>query len=358
MKIVVLAGGLSNERNVSLASGAMVTKALRERRHEVALVDMFLGVEDGVSFMNLSKRDIPNDWVDVSEDIPSFGDIINLREYNSNSIVGNNVIDICKEADLVFLALHGGSGEDGRIQATLDILGIPYTGSDYLASAIAMSKDLTKELVKSVGVRTPEWKSVFVRDNDYIDELIIKTKLPVVVKVPNSGSSVGVFISNNKDEFKNALLSNIGNYVIIEKYVEGKEVQMAFLGDKALPSIEIISNKEFYNYSSKYQKGGAIEVTPANITSNQEKEMAVMLMKVVNTLNLYTYSRADFIIDNEGKIWFIEINSLPGMTQTSLVPQEASSIGINFVDLCQMIVDYGVKRSVGLDRYISKNIKI
>lgn len=354
MKIVVLAGGLSNERNVSLASGAMITKALREN-HEVALVDMFLGVEDGVSFKALSKREIPNDWINVSENVPTFDEIINRRKYKSNSIIGNNVIEICKEADLVFLALHGGSGEDGRIQATLDMLGISYTGSDYLASALAMSKDLTKELVRNVGIRTPDWEKVFVIDNDYIEEIISRTKLPVVVKVPNSGSSVGVFIVNNKDEFRKALSSNIGTYVIIEEFINGREIQMAFLGDEPLPSIEIISNREFYNYSSKYQKGVALEVTPAGITKEQEIEMGKMLMKIVNTLNLYTYSRADFIIDSEGKIWFIEINSLPGMTQTSLLPQEAQAIGINFVDLCQTIVKYGVNRSVGLDKYISKN---
>ena len=216
-------------------------------------------------------------------------------------------------------------------------------------------KDLTKELVRNVGIRTPDWEKVFVIDNDYIEELISRTKLPVVVKVPNSGSSVGVFIVNNKDEFRKALSSNIGTYVIIEEFIKGREIQMAFLGDEALPSIEIISNREFYNYSSKYQKGVALEVTPAGITKEQEIEMGKMLMKVVNTLNLYTYSRADFIIDSEGKIWFIEINSLPGMTQTSLVPQEAQAIGINFVDLCQTIVKYGVNRSVGLDKYISKN---
>ena len=352
LKIVVLAGGLSNERNVSLASGVMVSKALR-KKHQVAFVDMFLGVEDKVSFDDLSKKELEEDLIKVSESVPDFNEIINIRNYKSNSIVGRNVIKICKEADLVFLALHGGSGEDGRIQATLDMLGIPYTGSDYLSSALAMNKDLTKELVKNVGVNTPDWDRVFVKDSKSIDELIEKIDIPVVIKVPDSGSSVGVFIVKDKEKLREALEFNIGMNIIIEQYVEGREIQMAFLGDKALPSIEIISNSEFYNYSSKYQKGIATEVTPADITDEQEIEMGNMLMKVVKALNLYTYSRADFIIDKNGKIWFIEINSLPGMTSTSLVPQEAKAAGINFDDLCEIIVKDGIKRKVGIDKYIN-----
>ena len=352
MKIVVLAGGLSNERNVSLASGIMVSKALR-KKHQVAFVDMFLGVNDHVSFDDLTKEKLEDNLIKFSESVPDFSEIVDIRKYNSNSIIGSNVIRICKEADLVFLALHGGSGEDGRIQATLDILGIPYTGSDYLSSALAMNKDLTKELVQNVGVNTPDWDRVFIKNEKYIDELIDKIDIPVVIKVPDSGSSVGVFIVKDKDKLIEALNFNVGKNVIIEQYIEGREIQMAFLGDKTLPSIEIISNSEFYNYSSKYQKGIAKEVTPADITDEQEIEMGNMLMKVVKALNLYTYSRADFIIDKNGKIWFIEINSLPGMTSTSLVPQEAKAAGINFDDLCEIIVKDGIKRKVGIDKYIN-----
>ena len=350
MKIVVLAGGLSNERNVSLASGVMVCRALR-KKHKVALIDMFLGVEDGGNFDILSKKKLPINLINVSENIPDFKEIINNRNYKSNSIIGRNVLKICSEADLVFLALHGGSGEDGRIQATLDMLGIPYTGSDYLASAIAMNKDLTKKLVKDIGINTPNWYTVYVKDNNHINKLVNSIKIPVVVKIPDSGSSVGVFVVNNKKDLRESLKLNMNKNIIIEDFIDGKEVQMAFLIDKALPSIEIISNLEFYNYSSKYQSGIATEITPANITVEQEKEMGSMLMKVVNVLGLYTYSRADFIIDKNGKIWFIEINSLPGMTSTSLVPQEARAIGISFDDLCEIIVNEGVKRKVGINKY-------
>lgn len=351
MKIVVLAGGLSNERNVSLASGAMVSLALR-KKHDVALLDVFMGVDDDVNFSILSRQEIPKSWIDISEDVPNFDKIVNNRKYKSNSIIGANVLKICKEADLVFLALHGGAGEDGRIQATLDIFGIPYTGSDYLASALAMNKHLTKQLVKSVGVKTPDWKNVFVNSNDCIEDLVNNIKLPVVVKVPDSGSSIGVFITKTKEELRNALQFNMGSNVIIEQFINGREIQMAFLGDRALPSIEILANSEFYNYSSKYQRGIATEICPADITKEQEEEMGKMLMKVVDVLNLYTYSRADFIIDKDGNIWFIEINSLPGMTSTSLVPQEAVAANIEFSDLCEVIVNDGIKRKVGINKYI------
>ena len=351
MRIVVLAGGFSNERNVSLATGAMVAKSLR-KKHKVAFVDMFLGVSDDVCFEDLVNQEISDKLVNVSDKIPSYSDIIASRKVDNNSILGNGVLRICSQADLVFLALHGANGEDGKIQATLDLLGIPYTGSDFLSSAIAMNKDLTKQLVKLAGVRTPDWKCLFVNDKSQIDDIINEFKLPVVIKVIDGGSSVGVYIVKNIDEFKDALMLNIGKKVVIEKYICGREIQMAFLRNSTLPSIEILSNSKFYDYSSKYQKGIANEITPADITKEQEIEMGSMLMKVVQTIGLYTYSRADFIIDSDGVIWFIEVNSLPGMTSTSLFPQEASSIGISFDELCEIIVQEGVRRKVGLSRYI------
>lgn len=352
MKILVLAGGLSNERNVSLASGAMVTNALRKKGHETALVDLFMGVGDDATFESLSKKDVPSEWLTVAVKAPDLKEIINSREYKSDSVFGKNVLDLCREADIVFIAMHGGCGEDGRIQAALDMFGIPYTGSDYLASAIAMNKDLAKELVLTAGVRTPEWKRIFIEDGASVDKIMSETAVPVVVKVPDSGSSVGVYIAKSEDELKNALNQNIGHTVMIEQYISGKEIQMAFLEEKPLPSIEIVANSEFYNYESKYQKGIATEITPADITEEQEAEMGEILMKVVNAIGLRTYSRADFIIDGEGNIWFIEINSLPGMTSTSLVPQEARAAGIEFEDLCEIIVTDGISRNVGTQKYL------
>ncbi len=350
MKILVLAGGLSNERNVSLASGAMAAQALRQRGHQVGLVDVFSGEEDGINFEKLSTRALPEKWFTVGSNAPDLQSICNARPYESRALIGRNVIEICKEVDVVFLALHGGTGEDGRLQATLDMFGIPYTGSDYLASGLAMNKDLTKILVSEAGVKTPGWQRLFVRDQKHIDELVKTVSVPCVVKIPTLGSSVGVYISKTKDELRAALEATVGHRVIIEQFIQGREIQMAFFREAPLPSIEIVPLDAFYTYASKYVKGAAIETTPADITPEQEKKMGKALMKVAKALNLYTFSRADFIIDEAGEIWFIEVNTLPGVTPTSLFPQEAAAAGIGFGELCEMIALDGIERSAGLGR--------
>ena len=354
MKILVLAGGLSNERNVSLASGAMSARALRERGHRVGLVDLFLGEEDGVSFDMLADRPLPEEWFHIASHEADLERVRSARGYVSNGIIGRNVIELCQAADVVFLTLHGGAGEDGRLQATLDLFGIPYTGSDYLASGLAMNKDLTKILAQTAGVKTPAWQRTRVRDREHVEQLTETLRLPCVVKIPNSGSSVGVYIAKDKQELRAALEATLGREVLIEQFVQGREIQMAFFRDKALPSIEIVPLDEFYTYSSKYKKGAAIETTPADISPDQERRMGQALMTVVKALRLYTYSRADFIIDEAGDIWFIEINTLPGMTETSLMPQEAAAAGIGFGELCEMISLDGLARSAGLARETQK----
>ena len=348
MKILVLAGGLSNERNVSLASGAMAARALRERGHQVGLVDLFVGEEDGVTFDALAARELPEAWFSAAPKATDLEAVRKARGYESNALIGRNDIELCKAVDVVFLALHGGAGEDGRLQATLDLFGIPYTGSNYLASGLAMNKDITKILVAEAGVKTPGWQRTVVRDERHIQELMETLPVPCVVKIPDSGSSVGVYIAKNKDELRAALNATIGCKVLIEQFVKGREIQMAFFRENALPSIEIVPLDKFYTYESKYTKGAAIETTPADITPDQEKRMGEALMKVARALNLYTYSRADFIIDEAGEIWFIEINTLPGMTATSLVPQEAAAAGIGFGELCEMIAMDGLNRPAGL----------
>ena len=351
MNILVLAGGLSPERNVALSTGAMVTQALRSKGHNVALVDCFMGLQENVTFDEQCKKDIPESWFSVAKEAPKLKEIARSRG-GDNSILGPGVLDLCKCADVVWLALHGGSGEDGRIPALLDLLGISYTGSDYLASGLAIRKDLAKTVVQTAGVRTPHWQFVTVDSQEAADKLLAEVKAPIVVKIPDGGSSVGVYVCKTQDELKAAVNENIGERLLIEEFIQGREIQMAFLRDKALPSIEIVANKEFYDYESKYQKGIATEITPADILPEQEEEMADMLLKVAKALNLYTYSRADFIIDGAGRIYFIEINSLPGMTATSLVPQEAAAAGISFPDLCEMIAEDGMKRRVGVAEYL------
>ena len=349
MNIAVLVGGYSNERNVSFSSGAMVTRALRENGHNVAIIDAFLGIKDKITIEQLYREEIPSDWYSMASVPVDLKKII--RENESNSLIGPNVFDICKEVDVVFLALHGGYGEDGRIQACLDCLGIKYTGSDYLSSGIAMNKDITKVIASEFGIKTPAWKVEHLVSLEQVDKLVTSnSSYPLVVKVPDSGSSVGVYITKNRDELRSALVKNLGRKIVLEQYIKGREIQMAFLDKEALPSIEIVPVSEYYTYENKYKKGGAIEQSPANIEPRLEKMMADMLMDVVQAIGVSDYSRADFIIDENSEIWFIEINTLPGMTVTSLLPQEAASKGINFNKLCELMIEMAVQKNVGLKK--------
>ena len=203
MKILVLAGGLSPERNVSLSSGAMVCEALRKRGHQAALMDLFYGLDGAASGRGLYVAPIPDSFKQVAREAPDLEKVRARRGDEDPSVIGPGVFEMCREADVVFLALHGACGEDGRIQAALDLLGVPYTGSGSLGSAVAMDKDLTKRLVAGK-VNTPKWETVTVTEEN-LEELMGRIKLPVVVKPTDSGSSIGVYIAKNRAELKSAL---------------------------------------------------------------------------------------------------------------------------------------------------------
>ncbi len=338
MKIVVLAGGLSPERNVSLSTGCMVAEALRGRGHRVALVDMFFGVAEGGDLEALFDRDIPEAFKHVSREAPDLEQVRASRPGGGRSLFGPRVLELCGEADLVFLALHGACGEDGRVQAALDLLGIPYTGAGYLGSAIAMDKDLTKRLVADQ-VNTPGWKTVEYAAGD-ISGLVDSARLPCVVKPVASGSSIGVSIARDREELRAALEAGLalGGRTVLEEYIQGRELQVGILDGEALPSIEIIPKHGFYDYANKYQPGAALEVCPAPIPAQTEEKLRQAALRVYRTLGLEVYSRADFIVDGDGEVWFLEINTLPGMTPTSLLPQEAAAAGIDYNQLCERIV--------------------
>ena len=341
MKIVVLAGGLSSERNVSLSSGTMVTEALRSRGHAVALVDLYMGLENyGDAPEALFDAPIPEEWKKVAPGAPDLEQIKAVRKWKSESLFGTGVLELCRMADIVFLALHGSCGEDGRVQAALDVLGIPFTGADYLSSAIAMDKDLTKRLVAPAGIMTPKWEKISYQAEE-IPAVVARTQLPVVVKPLAGGSSIGVSIARSPEELTRALEEclSFGSPVVLEQYITGREIQMGYLVDRALPSIEIIPSDGFYDYANKYQPGVAKEITPAPISPALEARLARDTRTIFETLGLSVYSRADFIVDQEETPWFLEINTLPGMTPTSLVPQEAAVAGISYEELCEIIVN-------------------
>lgn len=339
MKILVLAGGLSPERNVSLSSGAMVTQALRGRGHQVALVDLFFGLEGTDGTKDPFNAPIPESFKKVGRQAPDLQQVRASRRDKSPSAIGPGVLELCRRADVVYLALHGACGEDGRIQAALDLIGAPYTGSGCLGSAIAMDKDLTKRLVADKVV-TPRWQSVEVTRSN-LELLVRDTRLPVVVKPIDSGSSIGVYIAKNREELRFALEESIGlgGRTVLEEYISGREIQVAILQDRALPSIEIIPKEGFYDYENKYQPGAALEVCPAQIPPEWEERVADAALTVFRTLGLSVYARADFIVTGDGVPYFLEINTLPGMTPTSLVPQEAAAAGIDYAALCETIIE-------------------
>lgn len=346
LKIVVLCGGLSPERNVSRSSGAKIASALRELGHSVVLVDMYFGLEDYAgSLENIFEKPPADFGTAIDEAAPDMEAVKRARRLKSDSQFGDRVLELCAAADMVFMALHGQCGEDGRVQAVFDLMGIRYTGSGHMGSAIAMDKDLTKRLVAPLGVLTPEWRVYELRGLD-MEAACAECPLPAVVKPVDSGSSIGVSIARTAGELRDALSAAAAESerAVVEQYIEGREVQIGILAGKPLPSIEIRPLVGFYDYRNKYQPGAAEEITPAPIPAEAESRLARDAMLVWDALGLCAISRADFIYDAEGRLWFLEINTLPGMTPTSLVPQEAAVLGIGYGELCQRIIDASMEK--------------
>ena len=338
MKIVVLAGGLSDERNVSLSSGCKVCAALRERGHQAALIDMYLGTDQPPEA--LFSAPIPEELTKIGRQAPDLAAVRAARTDGGENRFGPGVLEACRLADVVFLGLHGTCGEDGRVQAALDLLGIPYTGSGYLGSAIAMDKDLTKRLAAPLGVATPKWELVRYTAEE-IPALTARLEVPCVVKPVASGSSIGVSVVHDRDALSAALTQclDYGRVCVVEQYIAGREIQVGILEDRALPSIEIVPKEGFYDYENKYQPGAAEEFCPAPIPEEWEVRLGKAALTVFHALGLSVYSRADFIVTEDGTPWFLEINTLPGMTPTSLVPQEAAAAGIGYGELCERIIN-------------------
>ena len=269
MKIVVLAGGLSTERQVSLTSGTGVCRALRQRGHQAILVDMFLGLESYTGRL-ADVFDAPDGLCGDNQVLSTEPDLEAVRRSRRDqgpSLLGKDVLAVCAMADLVFLALHGSCGEDGRIQATLDLLGVPYTGSGYLGSGMAMDKSVTKRIMDAAGIPTAPWHDVRYTRED-IPRLAQELPVPCAVKIINGGSSIGVELPDTREELAQTLerMLAYGDHVIVEQKIRGREIQVAVLGDGYLPAVEIIPKGAYFDYFCKYQKDGAQELCPAPIT--------------------------------------------------------------------------------------------
>lgn len=346
MNIVVLAGGLSAERDVSLSTSTKVCNALRKKGHKAILLDVFLGYP-GTEKEISSIFDIDTDKMlevdDIKNTVPDISLIKSLREDKSDCYLGPNVIAICQMADIVHMGLHGDVGENGKLQATLDILGAKYTGSGYLGSALAMHKGLTKQVFETTGIPTPP--GFLLHKSEKNKSLsTFGLNFPVVVKPCSGGSSIGVSIVHDESEYVQALEASFcyEEEVVVETYIKGREFSVGLLGDEVLPVIEIIPKSGFYDYENKYQAGRTVEICPAELESQIAASMQDMAMKVFKALRLEVYARADFLLDEQNNFYCLEANTLPGMTPTSLLPQEAAAVNISYDELCELIVQKSI----------------
>ena len=348
MKIVVLAGGLSTERDVSFKTGEMVTKALRENGHQVILLDVFMGYsnkeEDLTGIFDRAEA-VSVKVAAIPETAPDLEKVKAQRKEQSDNFFGPNVIELCRMADIVFMALHGENGENGKIQAAFDLFGIRYTGTGYLGSALAMNKGMAKQLFLENGIPTPRGTSL-KRGEDAAKIETCGIHFPCVVKPCSGGSSIGVSIVHDKAEYEQALKEAFRweNELVIEEYVKGREFSVGVIDFQALPIIEIAPVEGFYDYKNKYKAGSTVETCPAELSEQITKEMQGYAEKVAEVLGLNTYSRTDFLLDAEDHIFCLEANTLPGMTPNSLLPQEAKVTGVDFNQLCEKLIESSMRK--------------
>jgi D-alanine-D-alanine ligase len=336
MKIVVLAGGISTERAVSIVSGTMVCKALREKGHQAILIDVYCGEEQiDVAHAFEGAYDVDA----AAARMHTFDKQIPEMKRTRKQFFGPNVIALCEAAEVVFMALHGEDGEGGKVQAAFDLMGIRYTGSGALGSAVAMDKGLSRKLFAADGVPTATGMVLKHRDvRRPASENGIG--LPCVVKPCCGGSSVGVAIARTEAEYQEALDAAFGYEaeVVVEQYIEGREFSVGVIEGKACPIIEIAPLQGFYDYTNKYQAGSTIETCPAELDEAKTKEMQRYAEMAFRALKLGCYARMDFMMDRDGSLYCLEANTLPGMTPTSLLPQEAAAEGMDFSELCEHLI--------------------
>jgi len=346
LKITVLMGGTSAERDVSLASGVRVAEALRSCGHEVLSVDTAHGILSAPDEQALLSGKI------VKTIPPDVQALVRLNAQLPGTLRS------LPQTDVVFLALHGGQGEDGTLQALLDLTGVPYTGSGHLASALAMDKDLSKHLFRAAGVPTANWRmapisGIWNRESgigtagkreagggDFATEVERDLGLPVIVKPSKQGSTVGLSIVREIEALRDAIdeAAKYDDEVMVEQFIPGRELTVGILGDEALPVGEIIPVHEIYDYECKYTAGMAREIFPADLTAAETRTIQDLARRAFRALKLRGYARIDFRMSPDGVFYCLEANTLPGMTALSLIPQAAAAAGILFPELCDRIV--------------------
>lgn len=327
MRITVLMGGTSAERDVSIASGLRIVQALRSRGHDVTAFDTARGV-----IKREDEAQVAADGMKVKP--PSLEDLATMERTSLSPSLGT--VPAIRDAEVVFLALHGGQGEDGTIQALLDLSGVRYTGSGHLSSALAMDKDLSKQLFRAAGVMTADWLMAPVSSAQVEREL----GLPVVVKPSKQGSTVGLTLVRKSEDLLPAMKEarRYDDEVMVEAYIPGRELTVSVLGDQALPVGEIIPKHEIYDYECKYTAGMAVEEFPAKLARDEAERLQALALRAYRALKLSGYGRVDFRRRDDGVSFCLEANTLPGMTELSLMPQAAQAAGISFSELCERIV--------------------
>ncbi len=341
MKIAVLMGGISGEREVSLASGAQVSRALRRVGHDVVSVDTGRGVLTPARETEILGSGIKDPHPpDETKDLLRTGDL---------GVITRD--PLFAGTEVVFVALHGGRGEDGTVQALLHMAGLPFVGSDRVGCALAMDKDLSKRLLRDAGIATPAWITVRGREEAEarMEEIIQTLGFPVIVKPPSGGSTLGLSLAHDEGELPAALdlALQYEARVLFEGYVPGREVTVGILGDRALPVGEIIPEHEIFDYECKYRDGMAQEIFPAELPADVAHRVRTEALAAHRALNLRDFSRVDFILEPDGTPLCLEANALPGLTGNSLLPKAAQANGISFPDLCSSLAEMAFARGPG-----------
>jgi D-alanine-D-alanine ligase len=330
-------GGTSSERDVSLASGVRVAEALRSRGHEVTMVDPARGPIGAEEQQALASGKVVQAAPPTPEALKKLAREALPRLVNTLPRMG--------DTDVVFIGLHGGTGEDGTIQSLLDLTGVPYTGSGHLPSALGMDKDVTKQLFRQSDVSTADWLMAPAT----IEEVRAALGFPVIVKPSKQGSTVGLSIVKDPAELQPAIDEAFrhDDEVMIEAFIAGREFTVGILGNVALPVGEIIPQHEIYDYECKYTPGMTEEVFPAKLTEQETARVQEEARKAFRALKLGGCARIDFRMSSDGTFYCLEANTLPGMTQTSLIPQAAAAAGISFPELCDRIVQLALDKRGG-----------
>jgi D-alanine-D-alanine ligase len=344
LNIVLLTGGLSSEREVSLTSGKSIAVGLREAGHNVRVVDPVYGdreVSEEEIFKNTVTRDYPT--------AEALGELKKTADRNIITCINSKLFD---NTDIVFLGLHGKLGEDGRIQTLLEMRGVKYTGSGILSSAIALDKNYTKILFKYYGIPTAEWLMIEKGKHNSPEDInkMISDKIgfPNVVKPNDEGSTVGLSIvrPDVEDIDLPKALDTAFKYsdsVMVEQYIRGRELTVTIMGDESYPVVEIKPKDGFYDYEHKYTSGMTEYICPAELPKDVEESAKKYALMAHNACGCSVYSRVDFLLDESNKLYCLEVNTLPGMTSTSLVPKSANAVGMSFSELLNKIIELSLR---------------